>query len=186
MAHPGAAAGLQDRAARPLGAPRRWPSCTTTPPVPACRDRGVHAVADRAGSAAGLAGGGRRHRAGPHHPPAMLGGDREGQLRARHQPGDRLALRAADLRRRRARHAGDRVPAGESTDPNYESYLRTIAELVASILEKIESVDMKEESRVRDEREKLRTQPARLGIARPQDAAGLDHRRALGAPFDVR
>lgn len=50
-----------------------------------------------------------------------------------------------------------RVPAAEATDTHFEQYVRMIAELVASILEKIESVDMKEESRVRDEREKLRT-----------------------------
>lgn len=50
-----------------------------------------------------------------------------------------------------------RVPASEATDTHFEQYLRTIAELVSSILEKMESVDIKEESRVRDEREKLRT-----------------------------
>lgn len=50
-----------------------------------------------------------------------------------------------------------RVPHSESTDIHFERYLRMIAELVASILEKMESTDMKEESRVRDEREKLRT-----------------------------
>jgi two-component system sensor histidine kinase KdpD len=50
-----------------------------------------------------------------------------------------------------------RVPAAESTDVTFERYLRTIAELVASILEKMESVGIREESRVRDEREKLRT-----------------------------
>lgn len=50
-----------------------------------------------------------------------------------------------------------RVPAAEATDTHFEQYLRMIAELVASILEKMESTDMKEESRVRDEREKLRT-----------------------------
>lgn len=50
-----------------------------------------------------------------------------------------------------------RVPAAEATDTHFEQYVHMVAELVASILEKIESVDMKEESRVRDEREKLRT-----------------------------
>jgi two-component system sensor histidine kinase KdpD len=50
-----------------------------------------------------------------------------------------------------------RVPAAEAVDTHFDQYLRMIAELVASILEKIESTDMKEESRVRDEREKLRT-----------------------------
>lgn len=50
-----------------------------------------------------------------------------------------------------------RVPAAEATDIHFEQYLRTIADLVSSILEKIESTDIKEESRVRDEREKLRT-----------------------------
>lgn len=50
-----------------------------------------------------------------------------------------------------------RVPRSESTDIHFERYLRMVAELVASILEKMESTDMKEESRVRDEREKLRT-----------------------------
>lgn len=50
-----------------------------------------------------------------------------------------------------------RVPAVEATDTHFEHYLRTIAELVSSILEKIESTDIKEESRVRVEREKLRT-----------------------------
>lgn len=50
-----------------------------------------------------------------------------------------------------------RVPAAEATDIHFNEYLRMIAELVASILEKIESTDMKEETRVRDEREKLRT-----------------------------
>lgn len=50
-----------------------------------------------------------------------------------------------------------RVPSAEATDIHFDEYLRMIAELVASILEKIESTDMKEESRVRDEREKLRT-----------------------------
>lgn len=50
-----------------------------------------------------------------------------------------------------------RVPNSEATDVHFEQYLHMIAELVASILEKIESTDMKEESRVRDEREKLRT-----------------------------
>lgn len=50
-----------------------------------------------------------------------------------------------------------RVPPAEATDVHFEQYLRTIAEMVASILEKIESVDIKEESRVRVEREKLRT-----------------------------
>ena len=50
-----------------------------------------------------------------------------------------------------------RVPHGDVTDIHFEKYLHMIAELVASILEKMESTDMKEESRVRDEREKLRT-----------------------------
>lgn len=50
-----------------------------------------------------------------------------------------------------------RVPAAEATDTHFDQYLRMIAELVASILEKIESTDIKEETRVRDEREKLRT-----------------------------
>lgn len=50
-----------------------------------------------------------------------------------------------------------RVPASEATDIHFDQYLRMVAELVASILEKMESTDMKEESRVRDEREKLRT-----------------------------
>lgn len=50
-----------------------------------------------------------------------------------------------------------RVPAAENVDAGFEHYLRTISELVASILEKMESVGMREESRVRDEREKLRT-----------------------------
>jgi len=50
-----------------------------------------------------------------------------------------------------------RVPAAEATDVHFDQYLRMIAELVASILEKIESTDIKEETRVRDEREKLRT-----------------------------
>lgn len=50
-----------------------------------------------------------------------------------------------------------RVPAAEATDIHFDQYLRMIAELVASILEKMESTDMKEETRVRDEREKLRT-----------------------------
>lgn len=50
-----------------------------------------------------------------------------------------------------------RVPPSEATDVHFEQYLHMIAELVASILEKMESTDMKEESRVRDEREKLRT-----------------------------
>lgn len=50
-----------------------------------------------------------------------------------------------------------RVPTAEATDTHFEQYLRMIAELVASILEKIESTDIKEETRVRDEREKLRT-----------------------------
>lgn len=50
-----------------------------------------------------------------------------------------------------------RVPPSEATDIHFERYLRMVAELVASILEKMESTDMKEESRVRDEREKLRT-----------------------------
>lgn len=50
-----------------------------------------------------------------------------------------------------------RVPNSEATDIHFDQYLRMIAELVASILEKMESTDIKEESRVRDEREKLRT-----------------------------
>jgi two-component system sensor histidine kinase KdpD len=50
-----------------------------------------------------------------------------------------------------------RVPAAETTDVHFKRYLHMVAELVASILEKIESTDMKEETRVRDEREKLRT-----------------------------
>lgn len=50
-----------------------------------------------------------------------------------------------------------RVPAAEATDVHFNRYLHMVAELVASILEKIESTDMKEETRVRDEREKLRT-----------------------------
>ncbi len=50
-----------------------------------------------------------------------------------------------------------RVPNSEATDIHFQQYLRMIAELVASILEKIESTEIKEESRVRDEREKLRT-----------------------------
>lgn len=50
-----------------------------------------------------------------------------------------------------------RVPASEATDLHFNQYLHMIAELVASILEKMESTDMKEETRVRDEREKLRT-----------------------------
>jgi two-component system sensor histidine kinase KdpD len=50
-----------------------------------------------------------------------------------------------------------RVPSSEATDIHFDQYLHMIAELVASILEKMESTDIKEESRVRDEREKLRT-----------------------------
>lgn len=49
---------------------------------------------------------------------------------------------------------------GRTTMPHTEHdqrYLRMIAELVASILEKIESTTMREATRVQDEREKLRT-----------------------------
>lgn len=49
-----------------------------------------------------------------------------------------------------------RMPASESRDGSFEDYLRMVAELVASILEKIEAVNMSEDSRVRNEREKLR------------------------------
>ncbi len=62
-------------------------------------------------------------------------------------------------------------------DADYENYLRTNAELVASILEKIESTDMKEETRVRDEREKLRTSLLASVSHDLENAAGLDHRR---------